>query len=157
MITLLLALQLIIPSSSPTLLVYDRHSLLFQINTVSTVEEASKLTYNLYINKVKSPVSGAICVGTTIPPWNCTLVMPDLPDGLSTIHLSYNLNTQESELSTPVYVVNMITKEIQFSEPKCKTGITDATKLAAVVNSRAYVSNILATANAIYVFSCVLE
>lgn len=96
-------------------------------------------------------------------PWLCKVALPQLRLGNNIIELSLQNTTGESARSNPMLVFYAF-QGIDVSDipksPTCKPGsyivdrITDASKLAGIVNSRNFVSNILATTNAIYVFSC---
>lgn len=103
-------------------------------------------------------------------PYICSAVITNLQPGNNIIYVTQqappieNVEQPESPRSTPlVLFYGAVGTQ---SEPKCKAGsysvqrITDATKLQGAVNSvqdPAFVSNILATSNAIYVFSCLLN
>lgn len=133
-----------------------------------TAAEASTYRVRLYVNN-QSPVSvAATCMGNKAP-WTCTAPTPALQLGNNVLTVTVQappvggVEQPESPKSAPLllfYAVNQVSKE---SVVMCTPGsyavqrITDANKLAAAVNSVPFVKDIVSTANAIYVFSCVLQ
>lgn len=164
---LILAAQILTLGASNTsaqgiLIRYDSGQIVFNMTDGDTLAAVNSFTYKYYLND-SILVIPTVCTGTS-KPWTCAAPAPQWRIGNNILYVSWTpalingvINGVESPKAGPLI---LFFAAVQLTN-QCKPGtykvdrITDATKLAGILNSiSTFVSNIMATSNAIYVFSC---
>jgi hypothetical protein len=159
----------------PAKLRYESNRFAFDGEHGASPEIQSAYRTRYYING-KVLILPTTCAGS-VKPWLCTTPIPveelQIGNNIVEVTIQEGPDTPESVKSNTLiffYAVNQVNKEIitnteirRQSVIRCQPGsyqvarVVDATKLLAVVNGITnYVSNIVATDNAIYVFSCAI-
>lgn len=154
---------------------YQENKIVFNTNLGATLADANTNIYKYYINDSPPILIPTTCISNPNPsnptfnpfPYTCSALAPVFKVGLNTIQVTQTTNVGgalESVKSSPLLVyfaINQITKEsVIRCTPNTYTvvRVTDATKLASVLNAITnHVSSIVATSNAIYVFSCTIS
>lgn len=166
--------------STPQNFRYDSPNVAFDgTQDNSAQEQQNNYTTRVILNG-QAPVEViATCTGA-VKPWRCDIANVPFQIGHNVLYVTIQRKTpctpptgatpdycNESGFSNPLTVFHAVSQSTVITNTqnqttvKCQPGsygvqrITDATKLLAAVNSVTNtVSNILATANAIYIFSC---
>lgn len=147
--------------------------LAFDVQEGNNASEAGNdYIYYVWINDRPKIEVTAGCTGT-VKPFECSSTLPELGVGTNIIYISFRhkpigtAEQPESPRSNPLLIFHGVNYKEVIKETtsqltvKCIPGtylvsrITDAAKLQAITNAiTKRISNILATANAIYIFSC---